>query len=62
LTSEHDILGEPLYFREAPEPTNILWENRHMSFWKQAQRKILVIVIITILLTGALIIFYLLKK
>jgi hypothetical protein len=25
------FMEEPLAFEEAPEPTNIIWENRHIS-------------------------------
>jgi len=29
--SRLQLLGQPLFFEEAPEPANIIWENRQIS-------------------------------
>lgn len=34
VTTERRFLGAPFYFKEAVEPTNIIWENRHISSFK----------------------------
>jgi hypothetical protein len=55
-------MNAPLYFREAPEPTNIIWENRHIGGIRQLIRKVLVAILVFLVLVMALVIFYLLKK
>ena len=55
-------MNEPLSFEEAPEPTNIIWENRHISYWNQFIRQIIVIIIIGVILLLAVVIFFFLKK
>jgi len=62
LNYEQEFLDAPLYFREAPEPTNIIWENRQVTFFQQIIRTIIVIAIILVLFVGCLFVFYYLKK
>lgn len=31
IKTEHEFDGAPLYFEAAPEPTNIIWENRQIT-------------------------------
>jgi len=32
VIADREFDGAPLYFEEAPEPTNIIWENRHYTY------------------------------
>jgi len=54
-------LGEPLFFTEATEPSNIIWENRHVSYRKQFWRKIGAGCGISLVLLIALVFFSTLK-
>lgn len=49
-------------FCEAPEPTNIIWENRDRTYKQQCTRKLIVILIVFILLCLAFAAFYFLKR
>ena len=31
VSSKHKFMGDQIAFKEAPEPTNILWENRDVT-------------------------------
>lgn len=62
VSSEYTLLGEPLSMTQAPEPTNIIWENRDKSFQTKLKRKFIVVAIIIILLLGAFLAFYFLKR
>ena len=62
IETKYKFLGEPLCFWEAPEPTNIIWENRDKTFSQQAQRKGIVITVIFLLLLLAFMAFFFLKK
>lgn len=57
-----EFMEEPLAFEEAPEPTNIIWENRHISGKNQFVRKVLVAISVLLFLILALVIFSLLKR
>jgi len=48
--------------KEAQEPTNIKWENWDKTRGMQTKRKIAVIAAIAVILLGAFIYFYLLKR
>eukprot|EP00347_Sterkiella_histriomuscorum_P002409 403368266 len=61
VNSKHKFFDDYLCFQEAPEPTNIIWENRDRTFKQQTTRKIIVVAIIIILLIAAFIAFYVLK-
>lgn len=62
VTSNYEFDGHPLYFEEAPEPTNIIWEHRETTYKTQMIRTSVVCVIIVILLILAFLAFYELKK
>lgn len=62
IESKYKFFDEHLSFWEAPEPTDIIWENRDKTFGDQAKRKAIVAIVIILLLIGAFIAFFLLKK
>ena len=49
-TSEKTLLGQPLKFEDASEPTDIIWENRHFTATDYLKRTIIAVVIIGIML------------
>jgi hypothetical protein len=59
---DHEFDGEPLIFEEAPEPTNIIWENRQISYKQQMIWTAIVSAIIVFLLFLAFMAFFELKK
>jgi len=60
--SEKTFLEEELQLKHAPEPTNIIWENRHTTSKQILSRRILVGVAILALLVGMLAFFTYMKK
>lgn len=44
------LLGEPLWFEDATEPTNIIWENRHLTTLDMVWRAFVVISACSLLL------------
>jgi hypothetical protein len=56
------LLNEPFAMWEAPEPTNIIWENRDKTVQEQLKRKIIVVLLIIVLLLAAFTAFYVLKR
>ena len=60
--SKCDILGKPMVFKEAPEPTNIIWENRHIKSNVVACRCMGVFFFIFLTLFGASALFFFMKK
>lgn len=62
VRSKVKLLGEPFAMQEAPEPTNIIWENRDKTVTQQLKRQIGVYIAISLFLAGAFTIFYLLKR
>ena len=56
------VLGRPMVFKDASEPTDIIWENRHFSRLDYIKREILAIVIITIVLFISFIIILLISN
>jgi hypothetical protein len=62
VIADHEFDGAPLYFDDAPEPTNIIWEHRENSYSTQMHRTIIVTGIIVFLLLLAFFAFYYLKK
>ena len=62
VSAKSSFLGEPFAMQEAPEPTNIIWENRDKTFSMKLKRQIIVLCIIIILLLGAFFTFYILKR
>lgn len=62
LTAENKWRGYDLYFNEAPEPTNIIWEHRQNTISLQRKRTTIVGLIIVFLLVLAFLAFYYLKQ
>lgn len=60
--SDVEFLEYPLSFKEATEPTNIIWENRRLGLMSRTTRKIIVLMLVTLFLAGAVIVFFLLKR
>ena len=56
VEADQDFFEAPLYFTEAPEPSNIIWENRMVTPQEQKLRKVinLVILIISLACSGYL--------
>lgn len=59
--SRVELLETPVSFKEAPEPTNIIWENRHRGFFARTFRKIVVLALVALFLAGTVVIFFFLK-
>ena len=57
---EH-LLGQPLHMDPAAEPTNIIWENRHVTFKERLTRATIVIAITVLLMALTFTLFYFLK-
>lgn len=62
LSAEHEFDGAPLYFDDAPEPTNIIWEHRQITYKEQMFRTTVVSAIIVFLLLLAFLAFFYLKQ
>jgi len=62
VIADKEFDGAPLFFVEAPEPTNIIWEHRQITYKDQMFRTIVVSVIIVFLLFLAFMAFYTLKQ
>lgn len=45
------VLGQDIDFQDASEPTDIIWENRHFTYWERIKRTIIVCIIVFILLS-----------
>jgi hypothetical protein len=58
---DNEFDGAPLYFEAAPEPTNIIWEHRHITLSDQRVRTVIVSGITFLLLFGAFLAFFYLK-
>jgi hypothetical protein len=57
------LLDQPLNFKDAAEPTDIIWENRHFTNFERAKRTVYVIIIVAFLLfISFIIIFYCSKE
>lgn len=55
------MLHQPLYLNPAPEPTNIIWENRHYSFLHKIIRAAIAIAVMALLMFLVFVAFYFLK-
>lgn len=56
------ILDEKIDISEAPEPTNIIWENRQFNFFQRSLRALLAIFVLAILLAMSFYVVVELKK
>ena len=52
------LLGKELRFKQASEPTDIIWENRHFTNWDYIKRQALAYVVIAFLLFGSFVLVY----
>lgn len=52
------FLGEPCYLKEAVEPTNIIWENRHWTTSDYVKRSFIAFFLIFVLLMISFIMIY----
>lgn len=52
------LLGETIRIKTAPEPSDIIWENRHYSKWDRRKKEIIVGVLLTLMLIGSFIIMF----
>lgn len=55
------LLGTPILFEEAVEPSNIIWENTHFTTKQQTIRKVIVTFLVALVLLGAFALFAFLK-
>lgn len=55
------MLGHPLKFSPAPEPTNIIWENMHMTKKVKGFRTLVSLGVVVLALLVAFAIFFILK-
>jgi hypothetical protein len=58
----HYFMDEPLAFTPAPEPSDIIWENKYVSLKQRFWRGVYVGFIILVILLGTFILFFYLKK
>lgn len=56
------LLGEPLWFSDATEPTNIIWENRHFTLIQQIWRAFLVMSACGLLLLGSFVVIFMCQQ
>ena len=52
------ILGEPLFFEDATEPTNIIWEHRHLTTLDMVWRAFIVVTVCSLLLFSSFIVIF----
>jgi len=58
LKTDAQVLGLPIKFMKASEPTDIIWENRIYTRWDYFFRQLVAFVIIGILLFGSFCMIY----
>lgn len=56
------LFGVPIQCKEAPEPSNIKWENQHFTIQQQNNKKLKVILILFVFLCCALVLFTKIKQ
>ena len=56
--TQTNLLGVPMRFKNASEPTDIIWENRHYTYGDYVKRQIFAFIVIAILLFGSFIVVY----
>lgn len=59
---EGTVLGKPMEFHDASEPTDIIWENRHFSKVDYIKRQIIAFIIIGLVLAISFIIIFLISQ
>ena len=62
LPASGSFLGEDLFLVEAPEPTNIIWENRHWTARDYLKRSMVVFSVISVLVFVSFGLIYLCKS
>ena len=61
VEAERELMDMPLVFKRAPEPTNIIWENRHFTYLQQSWRAAAVALAVLLVLVGVFVLFFVLK-
>lgn len=56
------LLGEKLILEQAEEPSDIIWENRHVNKKTQTIKSLIVALISIFILVGAFILYYYIRK
>lgn len=54
--------GKPLYFKAAPEPSNIMWENQYWPRSVKLMRKLATLLIVVLILTVQVAFMFLINK
>ena len=62
VAPKKNLLSCPMHLNPASEPTNIIWENRHVNFLTRLTRASIVIAIMVLLMAGTFTIFYYMKR
>jgi hypothetical protein len=59
LSAMAQLMGDDLFFKQATEPTNILWENRHLTHKDRLKRSgwVFAIIVLMIIVSFSLIFF-----
>lgn len=52
------LLGEPIEYEDASEPTDIIWENRHFTYWDRLKRTLIVIGYVSIVLLISFVVIF----
>ncbi|CDW91332.1 UNKNOWN [Stylonychia lemnae] len=60
--ADHYWYGKPVYFKAAPEPSNIMWENQYWPFWLKTFRKISTFLIVVLILLVQVSFMFLITK
>ena len=56
------ILGEPFKVKAATEPTNIIWENRHIRNFRLCRRAFAAVLVVTFVLAISFAVIYAFKQ
>jgi len=59
---QHTIFNQIPYFKDAPDPTNIIWENRHINYWTFISKLGLSFLFLGIILISQFYLIYSMKK
>lgn len=58
LETEKQLLGQPMKFEKASEPTDIIWENRRFTAMDYLKRELFAYILIGVLLFGSVCVVY----
>lgn len=55
-----ELMGQPFKFEKASQPTDIIWENRHLQWWERGLREVFAYgIVLAILVSSFVAILYL---